>query len=481
MNRRQFLTRTSAFGAAALITPRWLHADETSKRINIAVVGALGKGQSDTKGIANEHNVVALVDVDTVRLDKAVTEYLKVVKDKTPDAKAPKTFTDFRKMLDTLDKEIDGVIIATPDHTHFAAATWAIRHKKHICVQKPLCNTIWEARELRRLAKEAGIVSQMGNQGRTGEGQRAVKEWVEQGAIGTLKEIRLWTDRPLWPQGTLPKIAAEVPKTLDWDLWQGQHPATPYWQFDSKKKDKEGKPIIVAAHPFNWRGWWDYGSGALGDMGCHIMDCAFNLLGRRVPEKIDVESEGNTELTGPNWTKLTYHMAPSGNYGPMQITWHDGVKNGKQNKPECDPRIPKEIFDKTSSGMMFVGTEGVVFDATSYCNNPAIYVRAATDKDSEKERKEGIKYNVHDGKFTKTEARSPHPGNPQLEWANAIAKGYTPSSNFDYAVPLTEFVALGNLAIRSGQSISWDTAAMKVTNVEAANKYVKRIGYREGW
>ena len=470
MNRRNFIKRSALAASAVWMAPRWGRAADANRKLNIAVIGANGKGASDTKNVALDHNVVALVDVDTKRVEDAVKGYMKAV-EKVPNAVAPKTFTDFRKMFDTMAKDIDGVIISTPDHTHFAAAVWALKNKKHICVQKPLTNTIWEARELGRLAKEAGVVTQMGNQGRTMEGQRAVKEWVEQGVIGTLKEVRLWTNRPIWPQGPLTMRAnAEVPATLNWDLWQGQHPARPY--FDFEKVGKDGKSSFESIHPFKWRGWWDYGSGALGDMGCHVMDCTFNLLGRPVPSKVDVESGKITDMTAPLWTKLVYHIPASAKYQALTVSWNDGSIDGKPNKPERDPRIPEEIFNKASSGMMLIGTDGVIMDTEAYCGNPKIYPQ---------ERADDAKKDMASGKLKKTEERSPKPGNPQLEWAHCIVNGLTPSSNFDYAVPLTEFVQLGNLAIRSGQSIQWDSAAMRVVNGEAANKFVKRPGYRDGW
>ena len=471
MNRRKFLARSTVLASAAWLSPRLVRGADSDRKLNIAVIGAMGKGQSDTKNIALDHNVVALVDADSKRADDAVKAYLKVVQEKNPNAVAPKTFIDFRKMFDSMAKDIDAVIIATPDHTHFAASVWALKHKKHICVQKPLTNTIWEARELLRLSKEAGVVTQMGNQGRTMEGQRAVKEWVEQGAIGTLKEVRLWTNRPLWPQGPLwMRPNATPPETLDWDVWQGQHPARPY--FDYSKIGKNGVTTFESIHPFRWRGWWDYGSGALGDMGCHIMDCTFNLLGRRIPSRIDVECAPITDMTAPLWTRLTYHMPASDKFPAMTISWHDGSKDGKPHKPERDPRIPEEIFNKATSGMMLIGTNGVVMDTEAYCGNPQIYPKELFDD---------TKKSVESGAIKKTETRSPKPGNPQLEWAHCIVNGLAPSSHFDYAVPLTEFVALGNLAIRGGQSIQWDSAAMKVTNGEAANRYVKRPAYRAGW
>jgi predicted dehydrogenase len=436
------------------------------------VIGANGKGSSDTKGVALDHNIVALVDVDSKRLEKAGNDLAKIYTDAKRDVpQAPKLFTDYRKMFDEMSKDIDGVIVSTPDHTHFAAAMWAIKHKKHVCVQKPLCNTIWEIRELHKAAKAAGVVTQMGNQGRTMEGQRNTKEWIEQGGIGTLKEIRLWTNRPIWPQGPLAKVAAQCPENLNWDAWLGVEPEEPYFEFDVPpgQDGKRGKSV----HPFTWRGWWQFGSGALGDMGCHVMDATFNILGRRIPEKIEVESGEVTALNAPVWSKLVYHFPKSDKFPALKVTWNDGkLPDGKMNKPERDERVPEEAFNKATSGMMFVGTDGVVYEGDAYCEHAVIFPD---------ERYNDVKKAVQDGKIKKTEARSPKPGNPQAEWAHFIVNGGTPSSNFDYSAPLTEFVSLGNLAIRSGKTIQWDAKAMKVTNVPEANKFIKRPSYRKAW
>ncbi|HLX62472.1 MAG TPA: Gfo/Idh/MocA family oxidoreductase [Planctomycetota bacterium] len=471
MNRRHFLVRSTAIAGAAAFAPRLVWGDDSSKRLNIAQIGALGKGESDCANIATEHNLVAIVDCDSKRLEEGKKKYLESLTKRKLAAQDPKPFTDFRKMFDTMAKDIDAVIISTPDHTHYAAAVWALKNKKHICVQKPLCNTIWEGRELLRLSKEQGVVTQMGNQGRTMEGQRWVKEVIDQGGIGTLKEVRLWTNRPIWPQGVLSIRPTTAPANLDWDLWQSQQTAVPYFDFVTGKKP-DGSAKYESMHPFKWRGWWDYGSGALGDMGCHVMDCAFSLLGRPNPSKIDVEAGPITTLTAPMWTKLVYHIPASKNYNEMTVSWHDGTKDGKQNKPEPDPRIPVDKFNKATSGMIFIGTEGCIMDTEAYCGNPTIYPE---------ERAADVKKSIETGKIKKTERRSPKAGNPQLEFAHAIVNNLPTSSTFDYAVPLTEFVQLGNLAIRSGESISWDAAGMKVTNVESANKFVKRPAYRQGW
>lgn len=478
LNRRRFLTTTAGLAGGAFTFPNLLlHGQNTaSKKLNIAVIGALGKGQSDTQAIALDHNIVALVDVDKKRVEEAAAKHAKYFTDagQTAPSTAPKLYQDFRKMLDENHKDIDGVIISTPDHTHFVAAMWALGYGKHVCVQKPLCNTIWEVRELHKAAKAAGVVTQMGNQGRTMEGQRLAKEWIEQGAIGTLKGINLWTNRPIWPQGPLKKVAATAPAELDWDLWLSSEASEPYFEFDipTGQTNKRGKSV----HPFNWRGWWQFGSGALGDMGCHIMDATFSILGQAIPVKIEVESGEVSEHCAPTWSSLKYHFAPGkNNPEPLVVSWQDGVKDGQANKPakpEMMADLSEEGWKKASSGMIFQGTEAVVYEGDAYCASPSIYP-SAKFMDTKKAMAAGT--------LKKTEARSPKPNNPQGEWAHCIVNGGTPSSNFDYSCPLTEFVLLGNLAIRSGKTVQWDKEAMKVTNDDAANKFIKRASYRDGW
>ncbi len=476
LSRRRFLGRSTALAAGLFTAPNLLLRGQNAagKRLNLAVIGANGKGQADTQAVTLAHNIVALVDVDQNRLDEAAKKNEKNHLEAGGNApKAPKLYQDFRKMFDEMANEIDGVIISTPDHTHYTAAMWAIKHGKHVCVQKPLCNYIEEVRNLHKAGKDAGVVTQMGNQGRTMDGQRIAKEWIEQGAIGELQEIRLWTNRPIWPQGDLKKIAVECPANLNWDLWLSTEKEEPYFEFEIPDgvSGKRGN----SPHPFNWRGWWQFGSGALGDMGCHIMDATFSILGQLIPEKIDAASGIISDTCAPMWSKLVYHM-PAGNHKALQVSWHDGMKDGEPNKPEISPHmtsdLAKKAFDKASSGMMFIGTEGTVFEGEAYCGSPVIY---------NEERYTQVRLDMKAGKIKQTETRSVMPNNPQGEWAHHIVNGGAPSSNFDYSCPLTEFVLLGNLAIRSQQTISWDKAGMKVTNAEAANQYVARPAYRDGW
>jgi len=474
-DRRTFLTRSAFLAGWALTGPNLLlqGRDATTKRLNIAVIGASGKGQSDCQNVAKDHNIVALVDVERGRLDAAVASSLKQAQESNPNASPPRAFTDFRKMFDAMANGIDAVIISTPDHTHFVAAMWAVHHGKHICVQKPLCNTIGEVRRLHAAAKAARVVTQMGNQGRTSEGHRLAKEWIEQGVIGKLQEVRLWTNRPIWPQGPLTKKAAACPSSLDWDLWLSSEPTEPYFEFEGpqRPKDKKGRRRGNSVHPFNWRGWWQFGAGALGDMGCHIMDATFNVLGQRQPAKIEVSSSQVTDLNAPEWSQLVYHLPAKEKFPALRVTWHDGSKDGRANKPERDERVSEEVFNRDSNGMMFIGTDAVIY-ADTYCNRPTIFPEAKDDE---------VREALSNGKIKKTEPRSRHPGNPQLEWASCIVEGGKPSSNFDYAAPLTEFVLLGNLAIRSGRTIEWNAARRKVLNLRSANRFIERPAYRSGW
>lgn len=479
ISRRHFLGSTAGLAAGAFTGPNLLlrGQDAAGKKLNVAVIGANGKGQSDTQAVTMEHNIIALVDVDQKRLDEAAKKNEEHhLKSGDSSSRGPRLYQDFRKMLDEVGKEIDGVIVSTPDHTHYIAAMHALKHKKHVCVQKPLCNYIGEVRNLHKTAKDAGVVTQMGNQGRTMEGQRLAKEWIEQGAIGTLKEIRLWTNRPIWPQGPLVKRKVDKPADLDWDKWLSVEPLEDYFEFDlpegfDPKKNKRGNSV----HPFNWRGWWQFGSGALGDMGCHIMDATFSVLGQLIPEKIDVKSSAISDTCAPVWSDLVYHM-PAGKHPALKVTWNDGMKDGKPNKPEISSfmtsELAKKAFEKASSGMMFIGTDGVVFEGEAYCGSPVIYPE---------EKYTDVRIAMKEGKITKTEARSPVPNNPQGEWAHCIVNGGKPSSNFDYSAPLTEFVLLGNLAVRAQQSVQWDREGMKVSNAEAPNKFVNRPSYREGY
>ncbi|MCE9520777.1 MAG: Gfo/Idh/MocA family oxidoreductase [Verrucomicrobia bacterium] len=468
LNRRRFISTTSGLAGGAFFVPNILRSqngEAPSNKLRIASIGVGGKGESDSNAASDGNDIVAIVDVDQNTLNKAKQKYA-----------GAEVFTDYRKMFEAMGDKIDAVTVSTPDHTHFPAAMMAVALKKHVMVQKPMCNYIAEVRQLHQAAKAAGVVTQMGNQGRTMEGQRRAKEWIDQGAIGTLKEIRLWTNRPIWPQGLLKKQVVPQPENLNWDNWLGVEPSEPYFEFDLSPEDankaKKGKSV----HPFNWRGWWSYGSGALGDMGCHIMDATFSILHQAIPVKIEVETSPISDTCAPVWSILKYHIAATDKHPALVVSWHDGIKDGKPNKPEpsefMNSELGQKAFSKAGSGMMFIGTDGVVFEGEAYCSSPSIYPEAKFME---------VKQAMTAGTIKKTETRSPKPGEPQKEWTHVIKNGGTTSSNFDYAAPLAEFVLLGNLAIRSRQTIVWDKEKMKVTNAEAPNQFIKRPSYRPEW
>ncbi len=405
-----------------------------SDKLNIACIGVGGRGAWNVRGVASE-TLVAFCDVDDERAAETYRAF--------PDV--PR-YRDFRVMLEREEKRIDAVVISTPDHTHAAAALMAIQMGKHVYCEKPLTRMIYEARRLAEAAREQGVVTQMGNQGHAGEGTRLIREWIEAGAIGTVREIHCWTNRPIWPQALKrPLEAYHVPPTLDWDLWLGPAPERPY------------HPAYL---PFKWRGWWDFGTGALGDMGCHIMDAAFWTFDLRDPVRVMAETTPVFPETAPLVSRVTYEFAARDNRPALRLIWRDGSL--------APPRPP--LWEKNrpwppmANGQMFVGDEGVLI-AGPYGDDPRL---------------------VPEHRHQEWLASAPEPRYPRSrgvyqEWIQACKEGGQTGSNFpDYAGPLTEMVLLGNLAVRLGGPIEWDAAAMRVTNIEVPEEYI-RPTYREGW
>lgn len=448
--------------ASSLSFPQILRAQGANNKLNIAAIGVGGKGSSDIELAAEGNNVVALCDADRDTLAKALKKY------NLPESRG---FTDFRKMLDTI-KEIDGVTISTPDHTHYPAAMHAIALGKHVCVQKPLVNTLWEAQQLHLAAKKKGVVTNMGNQGHTGEGIRVLKEWIEQGAIGKVKEIHVWTNRPIWPQGkeaTFPK--AEVPSSLDWEAWQGANPLTDY---------------VKGVHPFQWRGHTLYGAGAMGDMGCHLMDGPFFACNLTNPTKVEVTRVVEMgELYWPKGSAVTCHFTKEG----IPFHWYEG--KDEENKRILPPPILEMIarneairweqkpgewiwrplsqamIQSKGGGFLMIGEKGAIINLGDYCEAPALV--------GQKAHEEWVASNPK-----KTLERATKPGNPQGEWTHAIKNGLVCGSNFDYSVPLTNLCLVGNLAMRVGQPIEWDPETLTVKGNPDAAKFIKRV-YRKGW
>lgn len=437
ISRRRFLGTMATAGAAFTIVPRHVLGRgfvPPSDKLNIACIGVGGRGASNVRGVSSE-NLVAFCDVDDERAAETYRAFPNVPR-----------YKDFRVMLEREGARIDAVVISTPDHTHAVAAMMAIQMGKHVYCEKPLTRTIYEARRLAEAAREKGVVTQMGNQGHAGEGTRQIREWIEAGAIGTVREIHFWTNRPIWPQAIeRPLEAYHVPPTLAWDLWLGPAPERPY------------HPAYV---PFKWRGWWDFGTGALGDMGCHIMDAAFWTFDLRDPVRVTAETTPVFPETAPLVSRVTYEFAARGNRPALRVVWRDG-NLAPPRPPQWEKDRPWPPMD---SGQMFIGDEGVLIAGT-YGENPRL---------------------VPESRHQEWIASAPAPRYPRSpgvyqEWIEACKNGGQAGSNFpDYAGPLTEMVLLGNLAVRVGGTIEWDAATLRVTNLEVPEEYI-RPTYRDGW
>ncbi|HEX8521218.1 MAG TPA: Gfo/Idh/MocA family oxidoreductase [Tepidisphaeraceae bacterium] len=402
-------------------------------QLRVAFVGVGGKGNHNLHALAEcGVTVAALCDIDSKFLEKAAAEF--------PNAKK---YVDFRQMMEKDNKEFDAVCISTPDHTHAPAAMLAMHFNKHVYCEKPLTHNIAEARLLTETARKSKVVTQMGNQGHSAEGSEEQVQWVKSGVIGPVKEVHVWTDRPIWPQGMpMPKDTGSAPEAINWDLWLGPAPERPY---------------SSAYHPFKWRGYWDFGTGALGDMACHIMDTAVWSLNLTNPTSVEAFSEGKTDVSGPLWSVIRYEFPQRGELPPVKMFWYDG---------RLMPPTKYGSSDKLGdNGAIFVGDKGTI--AAKYTQRPVIL-----EEKLAKEYKPATQPTTRPGGFDH---------HHHLEWVEAcVGSGKKPGSNFDYAGPLTETVLLGNFAVRMGRRIEWDAKNMKCTNVPEANQYVTRE-YRKGF
>lgn len=443
MNRREFLKTAGAGAAAFAALPEiglaW--ADVPSRqgtfvkgrKLNIACIGIGGKGEGDVASLSSE-NIVALCDVDRKRGAASFKRH--------PQAKR---YRDFRRMLIELDDRIDAVTVSTPDHMHFPAAMMAVKMGKHVFVQKPLTHTIEEARILTEAARLHRVATHMGIQGHSGQGIRRMREWYAVRAIGDIQELHIWTNRPIWPQGIpnpLPK--APVPATLDWNLWQGVAPEREYGN---------------GYQPFNWRGWWDYGCGALGDIGCHAFDCAFDVLSLGSPSTVEAVTDTINDQTAPKWSIVTYQFPATKDRGPVKLVWYDGDR--KPERPaELEPgrNLPGDI-----GGQLWCGTKGKIVVNDVYCESARL-IPETKMQDFAKNRMPPQTQKKSIGHYE--------------EWLEACRGGEPAGANFDYAGPMTEMVLLGNLAVRTGKKIEWDAANMLCKNVPEANRFVRK-SYRK--
>jgi predicted dehydrogenase len=435
LSRRTLTKGLAAAAAAATIVPSRVlgrRAPAPSDTLAIAAVGAGGRGADDLKGCEHER-IVALCDVDWKRAKTSFQRY--------PDAKP---YKDFRQMLDR-EKGIDAVLVATPDHTHAVIAMEAMRRGLHVYCEKPLTRTIHEARTLAKAAREAGVVTQMGNQGHAAVGTRQIREWIEAGAIGKVREIHYWTNRPIWPQALeRPSETHHVPEWLDWDLFLGPAPQRPYHP---------------AYHPFAWRGWWDFGTGALGDIACHSMDAGFWIFDLRDPDRIVAETTTPFAETAPAASRVEYHFPARGQRPELTVVWRDG--NLRPPRPRW--LAPNEDLPQPS-GQLFVGESGALA-AGIYGEEPRLYPRKLHDE---------IAADPPAETYARTEGI-------HKEWTEACKGNGTTGSSFpDHSGPLTEMVLLGNLAVRTGMALEWDPAKGRVTNHEPANELLN-AEYRKGW
>jgi predicted dehydrogenase len=406
-----------------------------NEKLNVAAIGAGGKGKSDIEACENE-NVVALCDPDWERAAESFEAF--------PNARR---FQDYRVMLEEM-PEIDAVTISTPDHTHAPAAYMAMMMGKHVYVQKPLTQTVAEARLLTETARKMGVATQMGNQGHAEDGVRELYEMIWSGIIGQVHEVHIWTSRPVWPQGIAEPLPPEViPITMDWNLWIGTAPMRPY---------------NSAYAPFKWRGWQDFGAGALGDMACHIMDPAYWTLKLRDAPYYTVEmlkEEGKNDQTFPNSTIVKYSFPARDTLAPVDVYWYDGAF-APAPRPEGIPEDQK--LGDGANGSYFVGEKGVL--STGEYGGDSRLVPDALMAD----------YKKPDPWIARID------GDIHTDWIQACKGGTPACSNFDYSGPFAEMVEFGNLAVKTGKKLKWDNIKGEVMNVSDASSIVSKE-YRKGW
>ena len=439
LSRRAFVGEAAAAMAGFTIVPAHVLGGRhvaPSDRLNVACIGVGGMGASDVRGMAANENIYALCDVDARNADSAFASH--------PRAKR---YQDYRELLDREAGNIDAVTISTPDHSHAAATMLALKAGKHVYCQKPLTRTIHESRLVaREAASRPRQATQMGNQGHANEGTRQIREWVEAGAIGTVRTVELWTNRPVWPQGIhRPTEMHHVPSTLNWDLWLGPAPERAY------------HPAYM---PFNWRGWWDFGTGALGDMACHLMDASYWALGLRYPSRITPELSQPFAETAPKGSRLVYDFPARGDRPAVTLVWRDGnIAPGRPVDWPADRLWPFE-----SSGQLWIGDSGTLVAGT-YGENPRL---------SDERKHAALMASPPAQKY-------PRVASVYAEWTDAIRAGTQPGSNFPgHAAPLTEMILLGNLALRTGRAIELDPETGRVTNGAIPEELIASA-YRAGW
>lgn len=446
LGRRKFL-KTAAATSAFMIVPRHVLGGPAyvapSDKINIAAVGASGKGTTDIRSVAHE-NIYAICDIDDTKIASTLAEEFAA-----PFREKVKIYRDYREMLDN-EPEIDAVLVSIPDHMHAPVATHAMGLGKHLYVQKPLCHTVAEARLLAERARATNVVTQMGNQGHADEGARVINEWVASGVLGEVLEIHCWTNRPVWPQGIArPEGSMPVPPSMDWDPWLGAAPQRPY--------------MDRVYHPFNWRGWVDFGTGVVGDMGAHIIDHPYWALDLDLPTRVSASSTrwGREFETFPIASKIHFEFPANAKRAAVKMTWYDGgllpqrpelLENGRQ-------------LGDNDGGVLIVGSKNTLMHGV-YGRNPVLIPETRQ---------------LATTPPPKTLARSP---GIYQEWIDAIKdRSKFTTSGFDYSARLTETMLLGNIAVRRAVDhmvLDYDGRNMRFTNDDIANTLLDKP-YRPGF
>ncbi|NIL95640.1 MAG: Gfo/Idh/MocA family oxidoreductase [Planctomycetales bacterium] len=437
-DRRRFLQASAATGISFWIGGASRAAESTSpnSQVQVACIGLGGKGGSDSRNAARHGKIVAVCDIDRQQLERAGKRF------------QAETFTDFRQMLDQLGDRVDAVTISTPDHIHALAAAMAIRAGKHVFCQKPLTHSIYEARLLSELAREKGVSTQMGNQFTALDSMRKTAHQIRDGQLGNVSEVHIWTDRPVWPQGEARPPSKPVPAHVEWDQWIGPAPYREY---------------ADGYHPFKWRGWWDFGTGALGDMACHTCNLPFMALNMRNPTSVQAVTSGHDRDSYPSWSKIDFEFPELGGRAAFRMHWYDGS--------QLPPQSLFQDVKPAGSGVIIVGDKGTLYAAGDYAQKGTQWIGVEpTDVDYPKAGAGNIE-DLH-----------------VAEWFAGMEGGSTPMSNFpDYAGPLTETILLGNLAVYAanqanvpGKKVAWDAANLVPTNAPELAQVVKR-DYRDGW
>ncbi len=425
-SRREFLKQSTSavLGLGALTS---LKAQSPNDRVRFAIIGVGGKGWSGMEGAARNGDIVAMCDIDSRSLARGLEVH-----------KNARVYSDYRKLFDRRSSEFDAVVVSTPDHTHAVIAAMALRHGKAVYCEKPLTRTIWEARRLGEIARDAKVATQMGNQGTAHPNIRQMAAHIQAGTFGAVKEVHCWTDRPggWWPQGVDRPAKGTVPNTVEWDLWLGP---------------VKWRDYADGYHPFAWRGWWDFGTGAMGDIACHCMNLPYMALDLRDPIAVQANTSGHNKDSYPQSSTITYEFAARGSRGPLTLTWYDG---GRKPSQDLFPSVPL-----AGNGCLIVCEKATLYSPGEYAGSTTLSVKMELPS---------VPYVESRGHME--------------EWVDAIKGGKMSMSNFpDYSGPLTEMALVGNLAVwANGPRLEWDAKRLRVKGTREYDSLIYPT-YREGY